>query len=411
MDRPRPPLPRLVVACALLGTLASCELPAPRHRAPSTPDVAFLAADLRSEVLRAHMQELAPLFAGVIERTADAIEAETTDPQVYSNALRWKTQTVPAVQLAALRMEPVAALLDLWSFTVQMHLFFTDGAGREVFGAQQPMAVEASQRLLREITAVARSASDPDEFQAAEQGTFDWAADHPLQDLTFARDSIIPDFADHSTRSQDVFGSLGTLEDVALAWEQSFSILAASLPRQARWQAELLLHDLLREPEVVALLDTADDASAFMERMPELIDGSVLALKETAAFEREAAVAELRAERALLLEDVERQRLETLEIVTGELQAERALMLADVERQRLETLEVVQAELEAMRALITAERTAALLEADALTRRAIESAETTMGRSVERLLLGLAAIALAGLLLATIAIRIGRRIA
>jgi hypothetical protein len=52
----------------------------------------------------------------------------------------------------------------------------------------------------------------------------------------------------------------------------------AYAPKQARWQAELLLGDVTRDPQVsaalsnfVALSNTAAKASSNMDRMPELV--------------------------------------------------------------------------------------------------------------------------------------------
>jgi len=377
-------LAAVALACTLLCALPGCRLP-PVRTTGRSHDIEFLAEDLRPEVLRTHLHEFTLIFTGVVEKTADRISAEAAAPGINRNALRWKIQAVPEAQLAGLRMEPVAGLLDLWTFCEQMHSFFASGAGRDVFGAHQELAVEASDRLRQDMSEVARTAVVPDEFEATERMIVEWAAKHPLESLIFARESIIPDFADRSKRSEDVFGSMGTIEDVAIAGEMSIAVLAASLPRQARWQAELLLHETLRGEEVGTLLDTAARTSELMTNVPELVDEVVASLQETAAIEREAAVAALRVERALVL--------------------------ADVERQRIETVDVLGEELRALRELITAEREAALRGADALTVRTVGTVEERLVLALDRLVLRLALVVLAGLVLLPFALRIGRRIA
>lgn len=343
MPRPVPnSLPVLTtLACAFLLALPACKVPRMKRPPVRGEGMEFLAEDLRPEVLHTHLNEFTVIFTGVVEKAADEIAEEADDPDVLRNALRWKIQAVPEAQLAGLRLAPVAGIMDLWTFSVQMHLFFAVGAGREVFGEQQELAVRASQRLRDEMADVARHAVDPEQFEATEQRITDWAEDHPLESLTFARDSIIPDFAEASRRSEDVFGSMGTIEDVAVAGEASLAILAASLPRQARWQAELVLHEMLRGEEGRTLLLAAEEASELMGEVPELVETSINALRDTARSERETV----------------------------------------------------------------------MIEADALAAHTVKEFEHLLMRAIDRLVLRLLLILLAGLVLLPFALRIGRRIA
>ena len=306
--RPRCSKPAVVAATlVLLCSLCACQVGTIKRESKQPLGIEFLADDLRPEVLGTHLNEFTVIFTGVVEQAADEIAAQATDPVAQSNALRWKIQAVPEAQLAGLRTYPVASLLDLWTFSVQMHLFFAVGEGRDLFGEQQDIAVQASLRLRRDMSKVARTAIDPDEFEPTEQMIVEWAERNPLRDLRFARESIVPDFADSSRRSEDVFGSMGTIEDVAVAGKASLAILAASLPRQARWQAELILHEGLHNEEVDALLVTAADASELMREVPALVEDSVATLQETVRVERDATLVEVEAlmlriiDRALLM--------------------------------------------------------------------------------------------------------------
>ena len=120
-----------------------------------------------------------------------------------------------------------------------------------------------------------------------------------------------------------------------------------------------MTHDLLHDPRATRVLEAADALS----QIPTLVDQVVTEARSLASTEREVVLATVAEERTLVLEDVERQRLETIEFL--------------------------KAELDATRALVTAEREAALEEAEAIAARTVQSIDEPLLRLADHVLLRL----------------------
>ena len=137
---------------------------------------------------------------------------------------------------ACFRAEPVAALLDAWTFARQMDQFFTEGAGAAAFGAFQADAVEASRKLLGQLREVGDSIAVSREATAQlERNVVDpWLALHPIHDLSFARESPISRFADQARARGDAFQSVGSIEDILISLSTQARIYLSDLPRHVR---------------------------------------------------------------------------------------------------------------------------------------------------------------------------------
>src|SRR5271170_3037608 len=135
---------RSAMAVAVLLPIAAClKVPAKSGAMAFAPNV-----DIGADQLQLQVYEMGRLFSGDIVRASDSIAVETTDPHVRQRALMWKLDGIPLVQEAALRDDPLIAELDLAAFVDQQQAYFTSGDGREAFGAQQPVAVNASHDMV-----------------------------------------------------------------------------------------------------------------------------------------------------------------------------------------------------------------------------------------------------------------------
>ncbi len=138
------------------------------------------------------------------------------------------------------------------------------------------------------------------------------------------------------------------LEHLAMNVEDiSTQVFAYSnhLPKQARWQAELMLEDIeakeklnMTFEKMVRLSESFERAVAVLEQSPDLL-----------ARERIAGINALSNERVKTLEDIDRQRLLSLEWLTNEritvleaLQKERMMVLDALEKERMAALEQIE---------------------------------------------------------------------
>jgi len=113
---------------------------------------------------------------------------------------------------------------------------------------------------------------------------------------------------------------------------ERITIYGDSMPRQMRWQGELIAEEMLVRPEIAGMfrdIAVIGDSLAKLSEIEEFIGSEIQRLEQVAE-----------AERVIILKDVERQRAETLAAVTQEREA----VLADVDRQRTATIEAIEQE-------------------------------------------------------------------
>ena len=109
--------------------------------------------------LRLKNQHSAVPLSGIIEAHADMILADTQDPDVRKAALLWKINGIPSIQQAAFQPDPFLAFLDMWVFSVQMRLFFSEGHGKEALKRWHPVAVEGAHKVESLAETLAREIS------------------------------------------------------------------------------------------------------------------------------------------------------------------------------------------------------------------------------------------------------------
>ncbi len=109
-----------------------------------------LGVSTTTSELRFHVYRYESVFAAAVQTAADkiALEEEAAYREV---SIRWKINSIPAMQAAPFQLDPLAAFADAWGLTAQMERFFSVGAGKDIFGDSQHIAVDASRELVAEI--------------------------------------------------------------------------------------------------------------------------------------------------------------------------------------------------------------------------------------------------------------------
>ncbi len=324
------------IAVGLLLVLAAAPACAPKAARRQTDVMEKTGAvSVSAAALRARVDDLADRLAGRLEETCDRIRRESRDPVVRRRALTAKIEAIPALYSAAYRVDPLEAALDVWALAFQMAQFM-EGEGREVFGPQQPLARDLARDVLADTDEVIRGITiSPEAFARARVRVEHWAKTHPIDRNFTSRPSITASLADVRA-DRDAFVAVGSVSDTLENVSERLNTYAAQLPKQARWQAELMVADMTAEPvvadvlgDVHALGTTARHANELLDDVPGLVGAASSPIREMLAAERRA-----------VLEGVNVQRLQTLEFVTAERQA----VLAAVREERIATLEALQRE-------------------------------------------------------------------
>jgi hypothetical protein len=256
----------------------------------------------------------------------------------------WKAEAIPAFQTALLRTDPVAATLDAWAFILQMQAYMEQPAVKQGWGDSYPVVTETLKRMESEMMQLIKAAAPSADVDNARQKVDAWAKAHPIEVSLAGRKSADADLVRRTKQSD-----LGAVASIKALGESLGDLTArldaynAYLPKQARWQAELLLSDLARDPQInsamsnlSALSTTLEKTSGSVEHMPEYLEQARKAVLSDVDSQRLAIQAFLRQERLETMRALEQARIATLAdlqrqrvAATADLRAERQIVLDD----------------------------------------------------------------------------------
>jgi len=314
--------------------------------------------EISSSELRYRLYDFVPTFTGTVERAADEIIRESSDSEIQRQALIWKIVAATAVEEAAFQPDPLVALLDVWALCLQMKQYFENGAGAALFGPQQEIAVEAAERLEDQIADIASLVAKDGDNSGGKKIVVAWADQHPLTDPLFVRESTATVFAaEAAPQFRGGLSSVGTIEESIGEMQGRMKIYATLLPRQSRWEAELLFEDMVGRDRFALFLDNVDtmrvslsDIQGFFDEFPEFV-----------ADERGAVFASLEGAGVTVLQSVDEQR---------------AAILAEMKREG-----------ERLARLVREERIATLAEIEAMSQGLLAQGEADMRRNIDHVFL------------------------
>jgi hypothetical protein len=287
----------------------------------STPNVKSSASELSSR-----NQSLLALYSAEIETAADKIISGSPSPEARRQALVWKAEAIPVLQTSLLNTDPIAAALDTWAFVFQMNAFMERPAMKQTMGDYYPVVSETLRNMEAQMERLVQSAAPKANLADVHQRVRGWAEANPIQDSLASRQSADPDVI--KKVGQTNLGTMASIKELG----ESMGDLSARLdsynlylPKQARWQAELFLEDLRRDPQLTAALSNVGTVSNAAAKL----DSQRLSLQEF-----------VHQERLQILDNLQRQRIATI----ASLHAERLGATADLHAERLGTTAALHAE-------------------------------------------------------------------
>jgi hypothetical protein len=309
---------------------------------------ANVAKNVMSSVpeLSARNQSLLALYSAEIETAADRIISESPSPATRRQALEWKAEAIPVMQTSLLKTDPVAAVLDAWAFIFQMNAYMARPAVKQTLEEFHPVVAETLTNMDAEMERVVRAVAPDANVADLRQRVSAWAEAHPVQFSLAGRQSADPDVIKKAGEAD-----LGTMASIK-ALGESIGDLTARLdaynvyaPKQARWQAELLLSDVARNPQVstalsnfVVLSNTAAKASSSMDRIPEVVGQAREAVRADIEGQRLSTQAFLREERLQTLDALQQERIATV----AAMRDERLAATADLRGERQVVLDAIR---------------------------------------------------------------------
>ena len=271
--------------------------------------------------LRARVYDFVPRFAGQVERSAQLMILESNDLEIGRNALVWISSAVPAVTRAAFKSDPAAGLMDVWALSLQQRDFFERSDDSQM-GRWRDLGVSTSRDLVVEIEDIGKALMSPGDYSRVKENIESWAAEHPIESLLFTRETLGPTAASLlGPAGGGVFASVGSMSDELSDLSERLSIYSELMPRQARWQAGLLLTaqaggiSFTEQIGGISLISEGIESiagdityvTAFLDSMPGLI-----------ASERATVMNDITAERITIVREINRMLAATLELVDQE---------------------------------------------------------------------------------------------
>jgi len=318
--------PVLLAACSVTAT----------ERKPDTTIHAAGDVAVTTEQGRLRMRALVDPMCGRIEAAADAILASTDSPAARREALRWKIEGISALRESLFQANPNTAVSDSWVLLVQMAEYFQSGAGGEALGDARDAASTACRQLEAELSETAASMTHSKDVSDVGAFARQFAREHPLTGSISGRQSVLvrgavsQQIATPQTATEAMGNLTVTLDDLVRRLE----VYSDQVPKQARWDAELLLLDSERVPAVAKTLslaesavrtsdrglEAADRATRLAERLAPTVERAVATMEkmpETITAERKATLTEVREtvarERKAMTEDIERLTIQVVD--------------------------------------------------------------------------------------------------
>ena len=252
----------------------------------------------------------------VVEQAADSIIMLATDQTTKANAYIWKIYCIPAIRQIYSQSDPVVSAFDGLAFSMQCREYFTTGIGKDRFGPQQQIARNAVKTIERRLVEANRLYLTTANFDSLFATTSRWATNNPLTNHVFERASFFSEMDTLLARQDYSVGSaVGRIADDVDDLSGRLSLLSSQLPREARWQGEYLITDLVLK-----------------ERLSS-IDSTMVSLRATFATLDE----ELRTDGVPVDVTVIRQLHATIKTALDQLSAERGIVMAEIERLRVAT--------------------------------------------------------------------------
>jgi hypothetical protein len=347
--------------------------------------------------LSARNQSLLALYSAEVETAADKIMSQSPSPDARRQALVWKAEAIPVMQTSLLNTDPVAAVLDTWAFLYQMAAYMEQPLVKQALGTSHSVVAQTIKNMQGEMERRVLVAAPTANIAALREKVSAWAQAHPIQDSLAGRPSADPDVIRKVGGPElGTMASIKALEESLGGLEARLNSYNAYLPKQARWQAELMLSDLSRDPQVGAAMSKAavisnalEKTSATVEHLPELVGETRTAVLADVDRQRQATEAFLRQERLDSFDSLNRERI----AMVAALRSERLAGTADLRGERQIVLDAIRSDEVAATNEINATVEKSLKDLDARSRSLIDH---FFVRALELVLITLVLCALVG---------------
>jgi hypothetical protein len=214
-----------------------------------------------------------------------------------------------------------------------MRDYLSDGAGKDLFGPQQSLAVARATELATEAETLVRRLTSPEEFERTRVTVNRYVRAHPLTSTSFARPSIAEMWSEEAGAKVPLADSLGTIPEALGNVGDVVRVYGTNGSSQLIWSAQLAAQESgVSSKEVEAALKRVDERIGEFEAIAKSAPEQFSTIMTEMRTGLDASLGELRramhAEEANFVASLNEQR----EAVTVAVDAQRAAVAADASR-------------------------------------------------------------------------------
>lgn len=289
----------LAFVCLALVLLGGCA-ETTRTEAPPTENPAAgakPAPPIKPEEVAEALDALAEQVLMRTNLAAAAIEDADARNATKRQTLRWRLRTAEICRKARYRDNAMAGLIELWYWMLAAQHHLTDGKGKDRFGAQQAIAIDAAQHLATSCETMVQRAVPTERFAplrdqvmaATAQGDAflagDNSAGNPLGGLLEV--TKLESVLDLALSPFDAFSGVKSGGDamtrLSVTANRAVDILA-DYPQVLNWQMQAMAIELQSQDDIQALLTE-------VKRTNTSIEAAVTLMKSMPAQVRQEGVA------------------------------------------------------------------------------------------------------------------------
>lgn len=295
-------LVRLTYFVVIISVMTGCAAVDKKKKNDIDADVGIIKSDRELTALRDEVTLFVKNLESATRITADSIERNTNDIPVRGAALAWKVEVLWLTSDVDYARDPRIRLLNCCVFTVRLLDYFTTGEGKELFGDQQPLAVQTAESLQQSVESLAREYL-PDERLSEFYSTVKAKArKSPIRGLFQIDDR---DFYNESASTESALSRLFNLPgSVVLIGRKAldptsslarsvdrFNALMDDYPSMMRREAQLLWSHLEESDSIKRTVNSIDDFSQSSVRWESVAKELPTRLREEVRLALDEAVA------------------------------------------------------------------------------------------------------------------------
>ena len=272
-------------------------------------------ATMSEHELRARVTEFAREVMGHMKARSYKVYALAKDSESRRNALLAAIRSNESTIRAATHSDPVISLADLWALIVQIRQFVSRGDDNLINDTDVQIMGNID-RLEQGVLDIANDLGGPSFVAEAQAKIESWALENPISS-DYYRPSVGPVLAASFKETAKGLSSVAqTLDDRLASISDRLEILNSQLPQQITWHAAMLVENSIGDLDIEEMAARTNRILTMVEQAPQSIE----------------------AQRDAVLDEINRQRTDTLGVVD----TQRDLILGDFDRQRTETLAELQ---------------------------------------------------------------------